>query len=450
MIKDNKHYAGNCDHATSYYAVSANSKSVRDALIGEHETDVCVVGGGYSGLSSALHLTEKGHAVTLIEGARIGWGASGRNGGQIVNGLNATLGVIEKRYGEQFASFVGSLVQEGGQIIRGNIKKYNIQCDLKEGNLFAAYTQKHLRELEAKQQLWRSHGMDGHVMLSKDEMGHYIGSDVYCGGMIDKTGGHIHPLNLALGEANAIEANGGKIFEMTRMESMEKLGQDIIVTTDNGTIRCKKILICGNAYLGKVIPKLTSRVMPVSTQIITTKPLGEDLTKDILPTDICVEDVRYILDYFRLTADKRLLFGGGTVYGGSNPKNVMNKLRPNMEKVFPQLKGIEIDYAWSGNFALSFSRVPQMGKLDNNIFFAHGYSGHGITSSHLFGRILSEAIDNDTMRFDEFAKVPWIPFPGGRALRVPYSVAGSWWYGLRDTLGLQKQLSMEMLKHSLF
>ena len=436
MIKDNKHYAGNCDHATSYYAVSANSKSVRDALIGEHETDVCVVGGGYSGLSSALHLTEKGHAVTLIEGARIGWGASGRNGGQIVNGLNATLGVIEKRYGEQFASFVGSLVQEGGQIIRGNIKKYNIQCDLKEGNLFAAYTQKHLRELEAKQQLWRSHGMDGHVMLSKDEMGHYIGSDVYCGGMIDKTGGHIHPLNLALGEANAIEANGGKIFEMTRMESMEKLGQDIIVTTDNGTIRCKKILICGNAYLGKVIPKLTSRVMPVSTQIITTKPLGEDLTKDILPTDICVEDVRYILDYFRLTADKRLLFGGGTVYGGSNPKNVMNKLRPNMEKVFPQLKGIEIDYAWSGNFALSFSRVPQMGKLDNNIFFAHGYSGHGITSSHLFGRILSEAIDNDTKRFDEFAKVPWIPFPGGRALRVPYSVAGSWWYGLRDTLGL--------------
>jgi gamma-glutamylputrescine oxidase len=436
MIKDNKHYAGNCDHATSYYAVSANSKSVRDALIGEHETDVCVVGGGYSGLSSALHLTEKGHTVTLIEGARIGWGASGRNGGQIVNGLNATLGVIEKRYGGQFASFVGSLVQEGGQIIRGNIKKYNIQCDLKEGNLFAAYTQKHLRELEVKQQLWRSHGMDDHVMLSKDELGHYIGSDVYCGGMIDKTGGHIHPLNLALGEANAIEVNGGKIFEMTRMESMEKQGQDIIVTTDNGTIRCKKLVICGNAYLGKVIPKLTSRVMPVSTQIIATKPLGEDLTKDILPTDICVEDVRYILDYFRLTADKRLLFGGGTVYGGSDPKNVMNKLRPNMEKVFPQLKGIEIDYAWSGNFALSFSRVPQMGKLDNNIFFAHGYSGHGITSSHLFGRILSEAIDNDTKRFDEFAKVPWIPFPGGRALRVPYSVAGSWWYGLRDTLGL--------------
>ena len=185
-----------------------------------------------------------------------------------------------------------------------------------------------------------------------------------------------------------------------------------------------------------VIPKLTSRVMPVSTQIITTKPLGESLAREILPTDICVEDVRYILDYFRSTADKRLLFGGGTVYGGSDPKDVIAKLRPNMEKVFPQLKGIEVDYAWSGNFALSFSRVPQMGRLDDDVYFAHGYSGHGVTGSHLFGRILSEAIDGNTKRFDEFAKVPWIPFPGGRSLRVPYSIAGSWWYGLRDALGV--------------
>ncbi|MGE4570864.1 MAG: FAD-binding oxidoreductase [Gammaproteobacteria bacterium] len=431
-----KHYAGDCSHTGSYYEASANAKSSRDALAGEHECEICVVGGGYSGLSTALHLVEKGHGVTLIEGARIGWGASGRNGGQIVNGLNASLGVIEKRYGNEFASFVGKLVQEGSQIIHGNIKKYNIQCDLKEGNLFAAYTEKHLRELRVKQKLWRRHGMNDHEMVSKEEMRGFVGSDVYSGGMIDKTGGHIHPLNLALGEASAIESNGGKIFEMTRMESMQKSGKDIIVKTDNGTVRCNKLVICGNAYLGKVIPQLTSRVMPVSTQIIATKPLGDDLANEILPTDICVEDVRYILDYYRLSADKRLLFGGGTVYGGSDPKDVIAKLRPSLEKVFPQLKGIEIDYAWSGNFALSFSRVPQMGRLGNNVYFAHGYSGHGVTGSHLFGRILSEAIDNDTKRFDEFSKVPWIPFPGGRTLRVPYSIAGSWWYGLRDTLGL--------------
>ncbi|MCS5592144.1 MAG: FAD-binding oxidoreductase [Gammaproteobacteria bacterium] len=436
MTKQNRHYAGNCEHTGSYYVASANNKSLRGQLDGDHEVDVCVVGGGYSGLSTTLHLTERGYKVSLLEGARIGWGASGRNGGQIVNGLNASLGVIEKRYGNEFALFVGKLVQEGGQIIRGNIAKYNIECNLKEGNLFAAYTQKHLRELETKQKLWRRHGMDDHEILSKEDMRQFVGSDVYSGGMIDKTGGHIHPLNLALGEADAIERNGGKIFEMTRMQSMEKRGQDIIVTTDNGTVRCKKLVICGNAYLGKVIPKLTSRVMPVSTQIITTKPLGESLAREILPTDICVEDVRYILDYFRLTADKRLLFGGGTVYGGSDPKDVIAKLRPNMEKVFPQLKGIEVDYAWSGNFALSFSRVPQMGRLDDDVYFAHGYSGHGVTGSHLFGRILSEAIDGNTKRFDEFAKVPWIPFPGGRSLRVPYSIAGSWWYGLRDALGV--------------
>ena len=431
-----QHYAGDCTHTGSYYAASANNKSVREQLLGEHETEICVVGGGYSGLSTALHLSEKGYKVSLLEGARIGWGASGRNGGQIVNGLNAGLGVIEKRYGADFASFVGGLVQEGGQIIRDNINKYNIQCDLKEGNLFAAYTQKQLRELEAKQKLWRHHGMDDHQMLSKGDMNQYVGSNVYCGGMIDKTGGHIHPLNLALGEADAIELNGGQIFEMTRMNSMEKRGEDIIVKTDHGELICKKLVICGNAYLGKVIPQLTSRVMPVSTQIIATKPLGGDLASNILPTDICVEDVRYILDYFRLTADKRLLFGGGTVYGGSDPKDVVAKLRPNMEKVFPQLKGIEVDYAWSGNFALSFSRVPQMGRLENNVYFAHGYSGHGVTGSHLFGRVLSEAIDGDEKRFKEFAKVPWIPFPGGRVLRVPYSIAGSWWYGLRDALGV--------------
>ncbi|HIF89293.1 MAG TPA: FAD-binding oxidoreductase [Candidatus Thioglobus sp.] len=436
MAQQNKHYAGNCDHTGSYYASSANNKSFRKQLVGDHEVEICVVGGGYSGLSAALHLAEKGHQVSLIEGARIGWGASGRNGGQIVNGLNASLGVIEKRYGNEFASFVGKLVQEGGQIIRGNISKYNIQCDLKEGNLFAAYTQKHLRELEAKQKLWRSHGMDDHEMVSKSDMHQFVGSDVYSGGMIDKTGGHIHPLNLALGEATAIESNGGRIFEMTRMQSMKTQGQDIVVTTDKGTICCKKLVICGNAYLGKVIPKLTSRVMPVSTQILATKPLSDDLANELLPMDMCVEDVRYILDYYRLSADKRLLFGGGTVYGGSDPKDIVAKLRPNMEKVFPQLKGIQVDHAWSGNFALSFSRVPQMGRLDNNVYFAHGYSGHGVTGSHLFGRILSEAIDGDTKRFDEFAKVPWIPFPGGRSLRVPYSVAGSWWYGLRDTLGL--------------
>jgi gamma-glutamylputrescine oxidase len=176
--------------------------------------------------------------------------------------------------------------------------------------------------------------------------------------------------------------------------------------------------------------------MPVSTQVMATEPLDEDLARELLPRDECVEDIRYILDYYRLSADKRMLFGGGTVYGGSDPRDIKAKLKRNMDKVFPQLRNARIDYAWSGNFALSFSRVPQMGRLGRNTYFAHGYSGHGVTGSHTFGRILAEAIHGDASRFDVFASLPWYPFPGGRMFRVPYSVAGSWWYGLRDRLGV--------------
>jgi len=185
-----------------------------------------------------------------------------------------------------------------------------------------------------------------------------------------------------------------------------------------------------------VVSKLAQRVMPVSTQIIATEPLGEARASELLPTDVCVEDLRYVLDYFRLSADKRLLFGGGTVYGGTDPSDIVAKLRPNMEKIFPQMKGVKIDYAWSGNFALSFSRVPQMGKLGPNTFFAHGYSGHGVTGTHLFGRILAEAVDGDLRRFSVFEKVRWYPFPGGRLLREQYCMAGSWWYAMRDALGV--------------
>ena len=176
--------------------------------------------------------------------------------------------------------------------------------------------------------------------------------------------------------------------------------------------------------------------MPVSTQIIATEPLGEERARELLPTDLCVEDVRYVLDYYRLSADKRLLFGGGTVYGGTEPADILAKIRPSMEKIYPQLKGVKVDYAWSGNFALSFSRVPQMGRIGDNTYFAHGYSGHGVTGSHLFGRILSEAVDGDLSRFDVFAKLRWFPFPGGRMFREQYSMVGSWWYAMRDALGV--------------
>jgi gamma-glutamylputrescine oxidase len=423
-------------HTTSYYAASANPSPERPPLKGDIEIDILVVGAGYSGLSTALHLVEKGYKVAIIEAARVGWGASGRNGGQIVNGLNASLQTIKRRYGADTANFVAGLVQEGGEIIRERVKTYDIQCDLKDGNVFTAYTGAHMRELEERLKLWAGYGIRNQEMLDKAALRKHINSDAYAGGMIDHSGGHIHPLNLALGEAAAFEKLGGKIYEQTPAVHVDTNAAKPVVKTEGGSITCKTLVLCGNAYLGHVVPTLTPRVMPVSTQVMATEPLGEERANDLLPTDICVEDVRYILDYFRLSGDKRMLFGGGTVYGGTDPSDIRAKLQPNMDKVFPQLKGVKIEYAWSGNFALSFSRVPQMGRIGNNTYFAHGYSGHGVTGSHTFGRILAEAIDGDRSRFDVFENVPWYPFPGGRLFRVPYSVVGSWWYTLRDKLGV--------------
>jgi gamma-glutamylputrescine oxidase len=427
---------GPTKHTGSSYAASANFSPERPALTGDRQIDICIVGAGYSGLSTGLHLVEMGYKVAIIEGARVGWGASGRNGGQIVNGLNASLQTIKKRYGQDTADFVAGLVQEGGEIIRERVKTYGIECDLKAGNIFTGLTSAHMKELEARRALWASHGIHNQEMLDKDQLRAHIGSDVYEGGMIDHTGGHMHPLNLCLGEAAAFESLGGVIYEQSPVIDADTDAARPVVRTAGGTMTCGTLVLCGNAYLGHVVPALTSRVMPVSTQMMATEPLREARATALLPTDKCVEDVRYILDYFRLSADKRLIFGGGTVYGGADPSDVVAKLRPAMEKVYPSLKGVGIDFAWSGNFALSFSRVPQLGRLGANTYFSHGYSGHGVTGSHMFGRILAQAIDGDKTRFDVFAKVPWYPFPGGRMLRVPYSMIGSWYYALRDRLGV--------------
>lgn len=429
-------YAGNGDHTTSFYAASANIRTLRPTLTGNLTFDVCVIGAGFSGLSTALHLAEQGHNVAVVEGARIGWGASGRNGGQVVNGLNASLRTINRRYGQDTANFVAGLVMEGGEIIRERVKTYDIQCDYKPTNLFAACTDAHVRELEDRLALWQGYGLNTQEMVSKNQIRDHVGTDMYAGGMIDHSGGHMHPLNLALGEADAIEKKGGTIFEMSRVVDVDYEAARPVVKTDTGSITCKTVVLCGNAYLGKVVPKLTSRVMPVSTQMMATEQLSDDLAKRLLPTDTCVEDIRYILDYYRLSADNRLLFGGGTVYGGADPRDIEAKLRKNMNKVFPELVNTKIEHAWSGNFALSFSRVPQMGRLNNNTYFAHGYSGHGVTGSHTFGRILAEAISGDASRYDVFEKVPYIPFPGGRMFRVPYSMIGSWYYSFKDKFGI--------------
>lgn len=429
-------YAGSGSYPDSYYAASKNIIRTPVELEGDVHADVTVLGAGYSGLSTAIHLAEKGYKVVIIEGAQVGWGASGRNGGQVVNGLNASLKTIKARYGEESAAFIGHMIQEGARTIYRIVDQYKIDCDLKPGNIYTAYTPAHMKELEDKQALWRKYGMDDHQMLDKAALAKLVASDAYVGGMLDTSGAHMHPLNLTLGEAAAFESLGGVIHELSPVTRVEHELDKPVIHTAKGRVIANVAVLCGNAYLGNVVPKLVSRVMPVSTQMMATEPLGREQALGLIPSDMCVEDVRYILDYFRLSADNRLIFGGGTVYGGTDPADVRAKLRPNMEKVFPSMKGVKIDYAWSGNFALSFTRVPQMGRIGRNTYFAHGYSGHGVTGSHLFGKILSEVIHGESSRFDRFEKMPWLPFPGGRMFRAQYSTIGSWWYQFKDAFGL--------------
>ena len=279
------------EHINSYYAASANARPQRAALGESLQADVCVIGGGFSGLSAALHLAAQGRHVTLLEAARIGWGASGRNGGQIVHGLNASLETIEKRYGSDTANFVGGLVQEDASIIRGFIKDYAIECDLKRRNIFVAFNACQMRELEAKKALWQRHGMDDHELLDKEALQKHVGSALYCGGMLDHSGGHLHPLNLALGEAAALEKLGGVIYEQSRVKHINSIESSPEVITEHGSVKCRTLIICGNAYLGESVPALAHRVMPVSTQVMATAPLSEDLAKQLLPSDSCIEDV---------------------------------------------------------------------------------------------------------------------------------------------------------------
>lgn len=423
-------------YVDSYYAASANRGPLRPPLSGEDSCDVCVIGGGYTGLSTALALAEKSYSVCLVEAFAIGWGASGRNGGQIVNGLNASLGMIERQFGRDAADFVGPMLQEGASIICDRIAKYKIDCNYRRGNIYVAYTQRHLSKLREKMIHWNRYGMDDHELLNFQELQAHVRSQAYVGGMIDHSGGHVHPLNLALGEANAFEGLGGRIFECTPAMRFERRQSGYSVVTKNGKINCRSVALCGNAYLAGVAPELERRILPVSTQMVATQSLGEEHARTLLPTNMCVEDTRYILDYYRFSADWRLLFGGGVVYGGKRPKDISARLLPNIRAIFPSLKKARIDYAWSGNFALSFTRVPQLGRLDEGVYFAHGYSGHGVTGSHLFGQILAQAIHGDSSQFDVFETFPYRTFPGGRTLRVPYSVLGSWWYSLRDRLGV--------------
>lgn len=423
------------EHVASWYAATANPAPRRPALEGDIDGDVCVVGAGFTGLSAALHLAERGLSVVVLEGARVGFGASGRNGGQIVNSYSRDMDVIEAKYGQETARALGDMAFEGNRIIRERVATYAIDCDLRDGNLFAACNRRQFEGLREHQALWERYGYRELELLEGEAVRREVNTDRYVGALVDHGGGHLHPLNLVLGQAAALESLGGRIFEQSAVEEVLH-GDPVTLRTARGRVRAERVVMAGNAYLRGVLPEIEGKSMPCGTQIIATEPLGAARARSLLPRGKAVEDGNYLLDYYRLTRDNRLLYGGGVNYGGEDPADITAVIRPKMLQTFPQLADVKVDHAWSGTFLMTLNRLPQFGVINGNVYYAQGYSGHGVTCTHLAGRLIAEVMHGQGVRFDAFAGIPHLPFPGGRLLRVPLSALGAWYYQARDRLGI--------------
>jgi len=423
----------NSAHTRSYYAASTNRKTDYPSLQGEQRCDVAVVGAGYTGLSSALHLAERGYDVAVVEAHTVGWGASGRNGGQLIDGF-VDSDKIENRVDAAAARIAYEMGLECRDVMLDIIERHSINCDLKFGYLDLALKSRDMdyfeSEIERKQKLNYPHEM---LLLPKERLHEVIGTERYIGGLVNRGNGHLHPLNLCLGEAHAIGNRGGRIFEQSPVTRIHH-GDEPKVETVDGVLHARKVVLAGNAYLGRVEPKLYGAVIPAGSYIIATEPLGETLAGDILPQDMAACDQRVGLDYFRLSADKRMLFGGLCNYSGRHPHDITAVLRPKMLKVFPQLRDAGIDFEWGGNLAISVNRVPQLGRIKDNTYYAQGYSGHGVAPTHLAGKVLADAIGGDFEQFDVFERVGHWKLPGGKWFANPALALGMLYYRLKELL----------------
>lgn len=416
-------------HAPSYYAATANWQTDYPELEGSIEADVAIVGGGFSGVATAVELSERGYKVVLLESNRIGWGASGRNGGQIIGGYGQNPGAFRSTIGSEGVDIVEGMGVECVDIIKQRIEKYNIDCDLKWGYCEVGLKKRHLKSY----QQWAEDDPAMHL-LDQDQIKEYVNSELYLGGYYREDWGHIQPLNLCIGEAKVAQSLGANIFENSQVTNIT-YGDNPVVTTQKGSVKAGHVILCGNAYMGKLVPYLDARVLPATSCIIGTEPLSDEQLQQTMVRDVAVCDSRTALDYYRLSADKRLLFGGLSNYTGLEPTNSEAVMRNKMAKVFPSLKNVKIDYSWSGRMGISVRRMPQIGRLKNsNILYASGYSGHGVAPTHMTGRLLAEAVDGNTHRFDIMNKMFHLPWPGGKLLRRPAMAAGMMFYKIRDVL----------------
>lgn len=421
----------------SYYVASANQTLHYPTLEDNIDTDVCVVGGGFAGLSAAIELADRGYKVVILEAHHIGFGASGRNGGQLIAGLACDQDVIEKALGIEAAKQIWSMSLEALSLVHERVKRFEIQCDLTAGFMGVTVNANKTNKLNA----WLDDMAQRYAYevkrITPDEITTWINSPRYHSGYYDPNGGHIHPLNYCLGLTKGAASLGVQIFTNSAVTAMQQ-GDTAVLHTEKGTVKAKFVVLAGNMYLPEISPKLAprlnKRIMPVGTYIIGTEPINPTLASTLIPNNAAVCDTNFVLDYFRFSADKRMIYGGRVSYSAMTPFNLTGKMQARMIETFPQLKNVKVEYTWGGFVDITLSRAPDFGRVANNVYYLQGFSGHGVALTGLAGKLVAEAIAGQSQRLDVFASIKHHDFQGGKWLRTPALVLGMAWYQLRDAL----------------
>ncbi len=424
----------NARPADSWYEASVRRAAPAPALAGDVDADVCVVGGGLSGCHTALFLAERGYRVVLLEAERIGFGASGRSGGQLIPGYASGQQKLENQLGAADARRLWDFSVEGVDMVRDRVQRHAIDCDLAWGHMHVGIKPRQRDELmEWQRELEEKYDYRSLTFLDRDSVAGYIASKRYIAGMLDSRSGHLHPLKYTLGIAAAAQSAGTRLFENSAVTSIEH-GSTVTVRTAAGSVRAKQVALCCNIWQGDVAPKAGRKIMSIATYIVATPPLVAERAQALLRDNIAVADINWIIDYYRLSSDQRLLFGGRVSYSGLDPIGTARATRKRMLNVFPQLADVGIDYAWGGFIDITMNRAPNFGRIAANVYYLQGFSGHGMVLAGIAGKIAAEAIAGQAERFDMFARLRHHEFPGGMWLRRPMLVMAMLWFRLKDLM----------------
>lgn len=419
----------------SWYYATANRIKNYPSLKGKLVADVCIIGAGYTGLSAAIHLAKKDFKVAVLEAHHIGSGASGRNGGVLGMGQRKSQEELEEWLGMDDARLMWQIASDANQLVRDLIKEFKIDCDLTDGHLAVAHKASHVKQLwDHCDHLANFYDCSDYKPVTAEDVRNIMGVDTYHGGYVDYRAGHVHPLNLALGLGEAARALGVEIFENSRVNEYQQQGERVSVKTDTGLVEAKFLVIGCNGYLGRLDKEAEKYQMPINNFILATEPLGQDRARAINRDNLAIVDTRFVVNYWHNSPDQRLIFGGGENYSSKFPKNIKEFVRKHMLEVYPSLEDTQIEYGWGGTLAITMRRMPHFGRKAKNIYWAQGYSGHGIHMATMGGKLAADAIMGQAERFDLFASLKHLPFPGGRLLRWPALVTGMLYYSILDRL----------------